>query len=156
MNVFEIIHRKVDVIRKRFRCFAARCDIDKRQNHRTAIKVMTRRARDSSSFIAKQVRIELRRFVEIGNLKNDSEERGCVSHRCPCCCFSYQAIAYRPRRGSAPPEITLVFTSYMITVGEEPVPHGGWVVTLWPRELSCLITSAGTRDSTLSTPGRNS
>src|SRR2546430_13806925 len=68
----------------------------------------------------------------------------------------HQATAYLPRRGSAPPEITPDFASYMITVGDEPVPQADWIFSLWPRELSCLITSAGILDSTLSKPGRNS
>src|SRR5437016_11435512 len=68
----------------------------------------------------------------------------------------HQATAYRPRRGSAPPEITPDFTSYSITVGDEPVPQSVWIFNLCPRALSCLITSGEMRDSILSTPARNS
>ena len=43
-------------------------NVDQRQNHRTAVEIMARATRYPATGIVKQLRIELRGFVQVANL----------------------------------------------------------------------------------------
>src|SRR5437867_9982209 len=66
---------------------------------------------------------------------------------------NHQAMAYRPRRGSAPASITPESLLNLITVGAEGLPHDVCVSTLCPRDPRSLLTSFAIRSSRFSIPG---
>lgn len=73
VDFIEIADREIDVIGERLRLFTTGNDVNQRQNYWTAIDVVSRRARNPSAGIVKQLRVKLSRFVEIVNLHYYSE-----------------------------------------------------------------------------------
>src|SRR5688572_16295119 len=82
VHSIDVFDGKVNVIGKRLRFQIGNVlavDVDESQNHRAAIDVMTRSARNSAPAIAEQLAVELFSPIEIVDLENDSVE--CWGHR---------------------------------------------------------------------------
>src|SRR6267143_1165589 len=82
IHLLEIADREIDVVRNWLWLKISGGNVDQRQNHRTAVEIVSRAARYPATGIVKQLSVERRRLIQVGYLQSYAEQFR-NSHRNP-------------------------------------------------------------------------